>query len=361
MIADVVRLPLRARLHSTLVRALVGLPDGLLRRLFGRPVVVDGQELHVEARLVLKLLGLGGSPPLETLGVEGARALVLEEALAFEGRKCGASRVDELMVAGADGPLSARLYVPSAIDGGLLVYFHGGGFVVCDLDTHDNACRFLAERSGVPVLSVDYRRAPENRFPAAIEDAVAAFRFAVEHAVEFGADPARVAVGGDSAGGNLAAGVACLAAGHGVRAPAFQLLFYPWLDLSRKRSSYGLFGNGFYLTEGELDWYKRHYVRQETDTLDPRCSPLLTGELTGVAPAFLATAGFDPLRDEGSAYASRLREAGVPAALRCHAGLLHGFVNAIGIGHIGRDALLEAAGALRTALSASAAESRDHV
>jgi acetyl esterase len=344
---------MRARTESVLVRALAGLPHGLLRSMLGRPVVIDGQELHVEAQLGLKLLQLGGSPALETLSVPEARAQVVADARAFEGPKRKISRVEEVSVNGASGSLGARLYVPGDVrrDHGLLVYFHGGGFVVCDLETHDNTCRFLAQHAGAAVLSVDYRRAPESPFPAAIEDALAAFRFAQDNATEFGADPARVAVGGDSAGGNLAAGVACLAADNGGRAPAFQLLFYPWLDLSRKRVSYDLFGDGFYLTEAELDWYRGHYVTGPADVLDPRCSPLLISDLAGVAPAYIATAGFDPLRNEGEEYAARLRSAGVPVALRRHRGLIHAFVNAIGIGNIGRDALLEAAGALRVGLA----------
>jgi acetyl esterase len=335
------------------VPTLAGMPRGLLRVVVGQPVAIDGQELHVEAQLALKLLALAGAPPLEALGVAEARARVADEARIFEGPKPQLARVEEVTVSGATGPLGARLYVPdgSAEHGGLLVYFHGGGFVVCDLQTHDNACRFLARQAEARVLSVDYRRAPEYRFPAAIEDAFAAFRFAVAHAVELGADPARVAVGGDSAGGNLAAGVARLAAADGGPAPAFQLLFYPWLDLSSKRDSYRLFGDGFYLTEGELDWYKRHYVADTGDALDPRCSPLLAEAWSGIAPAYVATAGFDPLRDEGEEYAQRLRAAGVPVALRRHRGLIHGFVNAVGIGHAGRDAQLEAAGALRVGLA----------
>jgi acetyl esterase len=336
-----------------LVPALAALPDRALRATLGRPVVADGQELHMEAQLGLKLLEISGSPPLERLSVADARAQVIHDAQAFEGRRVRLARVADLSVSGAAGPLGARLYTPdhNGGRGGLLVYFHGGGFVVCDLNTHDNACRFLAKRAGAAVLSVDYRRAPEHHFPAAIEDALAAFRFAVEHASELGADPANVAVGGDSAGGNLAAGVARLAAGAGGRAPVFQLLFYPWLDLSRKRESYRLFGEGFYLTDAELDWYRHHYVTEEADVLDPRCSPLLADDLSGVAPAYVATAGFDPLRDEGEQYADRLRAAGVPVALRRHNDLIHAFVNAIGIGRVGREALLEAAGALRVGLA----------
>ncbi len=345
--------PLRARFESAGARALAGLPDRALRMLLGRPVVIDGQQLHVEVQLGLKLLELAGSPPLETLSPDAGRAQTAEDARTFGGAKPQVARVEEITVSGASGPLAARLYVPAGIGehGGLLVYFHGGGFVVCDLETHDNTCRFIALHAGMPVLSIDYRLAPEHRFPAAIDDALAAFRFAVEHASEFHADPARIAVAGDSAGGNLAAGVARLARADGGPAPAFQLLFYPWLDLSRKRDSYRLFGEGFYLTERELDWYKSHYVTEPDDALDPRCSPLLADELAGVAPAYIATAGFDPLRDEGEEYAERLRAAGVPVALRRHRGLVHAFVNAIGIGHTGRDALIEAAGALRVGIA----------
>jgi acetyl esterase len=147
---------------------------------------------------------------------------------------------------------------------------------VCDLDTHDHTCRLLALAFGVRVLSVEYRLAPEHRFPAAAQDAWTAFRFAADHAAELGADPARIAVGGDSAGGNLAAGVAQCAVRAGGPAPALQLLLYPWLDLSRKRRSYELFGQGFYLSENDLDWYAGQYLGELAHAGDPRCSPLFT-------------------------------------------------------------------------------------
>ena len=335
------------------MRGLAGLPDGLVRALVREPVAIDGQQLHAEVQLILKLLELAGEPPIETLPVTEARAQVAGDARAFEGAKPQVARAEQITVDGAAGPLGARLYVPDEAGetGGLLVYFHGGGFVVCDLETHDNTCRSLAREAGTRVLSVDYRLAPEHPSPAAIEDAAAAFAFAVEHASELGADPARVAVGGDSAGGNLAAGVALSAAAGDGPAPAFQLLFSPWLDLSRKRESYRLFGEGFFLTEATLDWYARHYLAEADEALDERCSPLLAEKLDGIAPAYITTAGFDPLRDDGEEYAQRLRAAGVPVALCRHAGLIHGFVNAIGVGHTGREALIEAAGALRVGLA----------
>jgi acetyl esterase len=346
-------LTLRDRLEAGLVRGLAGLPDGALRHLVGRPAVIDGQQLYPETQLGLKLLALAGGPPLEELSATDARARVAHDARTFEGRKVVLPEVRDLEVDGAAGRLAARLYVPDLEDrqAALVVYFHGGGFVVGDLDTHDNVCRFLAHRSGSRVLAVDYRLAPECPFPGPFDDAVAAFRSVADRAAEMGGHPGRIGVAGDSAGGNLAAGVARTCAAEGGPAPAFQLLFYPWLDLVGKRRSYQLFGEGFYLTEADLDWYRVKYLTADDDARDPRCSPLAAGDLGQVAPAYIATAGFDPLRDEGEEYARRLREEGVPAALRRHPGLIHGFVNTVSVGHVGREAVLEAAGALRLGLA----------
>lgn len=323
-----------------------------------KPVVVDGQQLHAEAQLALKLLELAGEPELAELSVSDARTRVAHDALTFEGPKVEVQRVEALEVAGREGPLRARRYVPNppgtgTTSGGdpLLVYFHGGGFVVGDLDTHDNVCRFLASRADAQVISVDYRLAPEHRFPAGSEDAVAAFTDLAGRAEKLGVDPARIAVGGDSAGGNLAAGVAQAAARRSGAAPVFQLLLYPWLDLSHKRRSYSLFATGFYLTEADLDWYRAQYLADEADARDPRCSPLLADDLRGIAPAYIATSGFDPLRDDGEEYAQRLITAGVPVALHRQAQIIHGFANTIAVGRAGRQAMTEATGALRLGLA----------
>ena len=354
---------LASKLRGATVRGLLGLPRPVLRLLAGRPVTIDDQRLDVEAQMGLRLLALAGEDPLDRLTPERARARVRTDAQTFEGPKIQVARVDPVTVSGAAGALGGRLYVPhndggeragSDASDGLLVYFHGGGFVVGDLETHDNVCRFLAHNAGVRVLAVDYRLAPEHRFPAAIDDALAAFRFAVGRADELGTATDRIAVGGDSAGANLAAGVARLTAAGGEPSPAFQLLFYPWLDLSSKRRSYRLFGDGFYLTESDLDWDKGHYLGSDSEAFDPRCSPALADDLSGGPPAYIATAGFDPLRDEGEEYGARLRTAGARVAVRRHAGLIHGFVNTSQMGHSAREALLEATGALRFALSRSA-------
>lgn len=346
-------LTLRDRLQSGFVRGLAGLPDGAIRVLVGRPITRDGQQLHPETQLALKLLALAGEPPLEDLTPAQARDRVAQDARTFAGPRVPLPEVRELELSGAAGSLLARLYVPDPADreAALVVYFHGGGFVVGDLDTHDNICRFLAQRSGAKVLAVDYRRAPEAPFPAPFDDAVAAFRSVAEQCRELGGHPGRLGVAGDSAGGNLAAGVARACRDDGAPAPAFQLLFYPWLDLAEKRPSHRLFGEDFYLTESDLDWYAGRYLSDGSEARDPRCSPLQSEELERLPPAYVATAGFDPLRDEGEDYARRLRDAGVPVALRRHSGLIHGFVNTVSVGHVGREAVLEAVGALRLGLA----------
>jgi acetyl esterase len=349
------RLELRLgeRLQAGVARALGRLPRSSMRRLVGPPVSVDGQVLDVEAQLALLMLERANRPPYETLSLSEARAEVLRQARVATGRRVRVQGVEELELPGPGGPLHARLYIPGAPGGGagLLVYFHGGGWTVGGLDTHDNTCRFLAREAGARVLSVAYRLAPEHPFPAAVDDALAAFRFAVRHHAELDTRPDAIAVGGDSAGGNLAAVVAQLAARDGGPAPAFQLLYFPVVDLSRKRASYGLFGDGFYLTQRQIDWYLEQYLPDPDRALDPRASPLLAEDLAGLPPAYIGVAGFDPLRDEGEEYARRLRDAGVTVTFRCHRGLPHAFVNVVGIGRAGRDATREGALVMRAALS----------
>jgi acetyl esterase len=256
------------------------------------------------------------------------------------------ARVEALSLPGAAGPLAARLYVPEAEVRGLLVYYHGGGWVAGDLDTHEAPCRFFARESGMAVLSVDYRRAPEHRFPAAVDDALAAFRWASAETARLGVPPERVAVGGDSAGGNLAAVVSLLTAREGGPRPSAQLLIYPVTDLSEKRPSYRLFAEGFFLAERDMDWYRRQYLPDEAAALDPRASPLLAPDLHDLPPAVVLTAGFDVLRDEGEAYARRLAEAGVPVTHRRLPGQIHGFGNATGVSASAREAMGEAARAI---------------
>jgi acetyl esterase len=349
----------RTRVESLIARGATGLPPAALRTLGGAPIVRDGQTLEPEVQVLLRLMELDPRPNLEDQTPAEGRASIIEEARSVAGPPLPLSEVRETTVEGATGPLRARLYVPHECAGdaasGLLVFFHGGGWVVGDLDTHDAPCRLLARTAGVRVLAVDYRLAPEHRFPAAADDAYAAFAHVHGHAASYGADPERIAVGGDSAGGNVSAACALRAAREGGPAPAFQLLIYPVTDNSRQdRRSYELFGDGFFLTSAHMRWYREHYFGSDEATLsrEPAASPLLAEDLAGVAPAHVITAGFDPLRDEGEEYAERLRDAGVPVTLRRHPGLIHGFLNAIGAGRASRDAVAEMGGVLRAGLAA---------
>lgn len=220
-----------------------------------------------------------------------------------------------------------RVYTPDGYEpqSPLLVYFHGGGFMSGSLDSHDSVCRMLADAAGVRVASVGYRLAPEHPYPAAVDDCLAAYLDVLGRAEEFGADPRRIAVGGDSAGGNLAAVVANAMRGS-ESAPAFQLLIYPVTDLSAERESYELFAKGFFLTRADIRDVTEKYTPDRTDRTDPRVSPLLEADLAGAPPAFVATAVADPLRDEGKLYAERLAAAGVSVTHQRFP-LIHGFVN----------------------------------
>src|SRR3954452_21465761 len=316
---------LRDRTLPIAARGLLALPAPAQRPRAGRPPA-HAAGLEPDAWLVARLAERESVPP-GALPVDQARrrfAMVLAPLLIRPRLPLTAA---DRTVAGAAGPLRARLYVPHGAEtpGPLLVYFHGGGWVEGSAATHEPSCRLLAHLAGVRVLSVDYRPAPEHPFPAAADDATAAYRDARARARDFGADPARVAVGGDSAGGNLAAVVALDLRGD-PSAPVFQLLIYPAVDMSRKHPSRLRFGEGFVLTEENMTWYEDQYVPDHARRADPRASPLLAPDLAGLPPAYIATALADPLRDEGEAYAERLRAAGVTVALHRRP-QLHAFFN----------------------------------
>ncbi|WP_045692809.1 alpha/beta hydrolase [Streptomyces rubellomurinus] len=343
--------PFPVRVQARALRAVYALPAGVRRVLAGAPVVRDGQELALDAQLMLRLQRLAGSALVLPGGV-GPSRVAMDLSRHLVGGPTLPVAVREVAIPQPYGELPATLYAPRgpAAGSGLLVFLHGGGWVVGSRASHDHVCRYLARRAGVRVLSVEYRLAPEHPFPAAAEDALAAFDFAHAEAAALGVDPARIAVGGDSAGGNLAAVTAQAAVRRGGPAPAFQLLLYPAADASVRRRSRELFAEGFHLTSAQMDWFADHYAPEPADRTDPRLSPLLAGDLAGLPPAYVGTAGFDPLRDEGEAYARALRAAGVAVRLSRHRDLIHGYANYLGIGGRFLEATAEAAEALRAAV-----------
>lgn len=297
--------------------------------------------LHPQTRAVLDFMASLGSPKIQDGTPEQGRQM-MRAALA-EGES-----VHEVRDVDAGG-IPARLYHPSPEVTGLLVYLHGGGWVIGDLETHDATCRALANRSGQAVLSIDYRLAPEHKFPAALDDCVAATKWAHANAAALRTDPGRLAIGGDSAGGNLAAVVATM----GVAPLRYQLLVYPVTDLSAHSASYEANGEGYLLTKGSMEWFRDHYV-DGTDAAadDPRLSPLRQSDdvLRTAPPGLVITAEFDPLRDEGEAYASRLNGLGVPTTSVRFGGQIHAFFGMPGIGD-GAAAVGLAGNALRAALA----------
>ncbi|TDC81337.1 alpha/beta hydrolase [Actinomadura sp. 7K507] len=331
---------------GAVLRGVFALPAPVKRLIVGAPVRRDGQELALDAQLLLLMSRIEGKRNLTAATVEEARDGLVRAKTLMSRVPARPVKTREVAIPEA---VTARLYTPKGLPDGspLLVFYHGGGWVIGDVETHDTVCRYLAVHAEVRVLSVGYRLAPEHPYPAAADDARTAYEYAVKNAVELGADPLAIAVGGDSAGGNLAAVVAL----HAERRPDFALLFYPATDVSVRRRSRELFAEGFYLTDGDMTWFIDHYCPQDRRA-ETTASPLLAEDLGGFPPTYLVTAGFDPLRDEGEAFAERLADAGVPVALRRQEDLIHGFANMWSLGGRFQEALSEAAGALRTGLYA---------
>jgi len=353
--AAIPRLPPVVEHH--VLKFVCDLPPRVQRRIFGPPPQLDGRTLAPDIHALISLATRARSDSLAE-GADPAAARVqrrAEAAVVAERPTIAMARVESVEIPGPAGAIPARLYVPAASPADepqpLLVYYHGGGWVIGDLETHDSPCRFLAAHSGTRVLAVDYRLAPEHPFPAAAEDAFAAYAWASANTERLGADAARIAVGGDSAGGNLAAVVCLLARDEGVSPPAMQLLIYPVADTGQELPSRQTFREGFLLTRRDMAYYEDRYLPPGTDRNDPRVAVLQAADLGGLPPAYVATAGFDPLRDEGDAYALRMRAAGVPVALNRHPGLVHTFINLTAVCPTARAAVLEACGALRMRLA----------
>lgn len=303
---------------------------------------------------IIKQMAANPAPKMWEVGAPQARIMFsgMREVFAPKGVPIG--KVDSVEIPGPAGPLAARIYTPVGLTGRVTpacVYYHGGGWVIGDLDTHDAICRRLANESGCRVVSVDYRLAPENRFPAAFDDAYAALAWTEAKASDHQINPNRLAVAGDSAGGNLAAAVALHAKAKGGPKLKYQLLFYPVTQARADTASMRDLATGYFLEKASMDWFCDQYLPPDADPNDPRVSPLAAKDVAGVAPAYVLVAGFDPLRDEGRAYAEKLKAAGVAVDFVEYEGMIHGFLGMEGVVPQALQALKDAGKALSNALA----------
>ena len=306
-------------------------------------------KLYPEVRALLEANEAEGAPAMETLSPAEARQAVIDALKAVAGQSEEIGRVEDFRIPHPEHPIPIRIFTPTG-DGPFpsLVYFHGGGWVVCDLDTHDAVCRAIARRAGAVVVAVDYRLSPEYKFPAAVEDCYTATEWVAANAASLAVDPRRIAVGGDSAGGNLSAVMCLKSRDEGGPALALQVLVYPVTNLaSFDTPSYREFAEGYYLTRAEMEWFRGHYLARTEDAQSPYASPLLAPDLRGLPPALVITAECDTLRDEGEAYAKRLAEAGVEVACTRYGGMIHPFFSLGAAFSQGRRAIEQVAAAVR--------------
>jgi acetyl esterase len=302
--------------------------------------------LDPQARALIDTMQAAGAP-VETLTPEQARDASAQRRARMPVEAEPVADVHDRIIDGPGGPLTVRVYRPEAENIlPVVVFFHGGGWVMCDLDSHDGFCRTVTNAVGCVVVSVDYRRAPEHPYPAAAEDAYAATAWVAANAAGLGVDPHRLVVMGDSAGGNLAAAVTLLARDRGGPAIALQSLLYPVTDRDFETSSYQEFGVNHFLTTAAMKWYWKHYLADSADP-DGAAAPLRATDLTGLPPAHVVTAECDPLRDEGMAYAQRLAESGVPTRAKSYEGGFHGFLTLPPLLEVTRLATAEVCGVLR--------------
>ena len=307
--------------------------------------------LDPQAKALMNQIESANGPKLHTLEPAEARRLTSQMFRVPPERAEKVARVEDRKIPGPGSEIPIRVYTPEGTGPfPVLVFFHGGGWVICGLDSHDGPCRALTNKAGCVTVSVDYRLAPENKFPAGVEDCFAATRWVAEHAKELNADANRLAVGGDSAGGNFSAVVAQLARDAGGPRIAFQLLIYPATEAELDTYSHKTFTN-YFLTRDDIVYFWNHYLRSAADRKDPRVAPALAKSFKGLPPALIITAEFDPLRDEGESYGEKLRAAGVPVTVTRYEGMIHGFVSMYDVLDKGKLALEESAQALRKALA----------
>ena len=300
------------------------------------------------------MLAIGGAPGASAPTPAGMREAMRRLALTVDAKGISIGEISDRELPGPGGPLNVRVYTPAAamgIESPAIVYFHGGAAIFCSVQTHDGLCRLLANSSGCRVISVEYRLAPEHAFPAAVEDAYFVARWVSDHARELGIDPTRIAVAGDSAGATLATVTCMQAKANSGPAIALQLLFCPVTDLAAESESRVALGTGYFIERTTLQWATELYCPPGTDRADPRISPLRARDLSGLPQAHVHTAEFDPMRDEGGAYAERLTAAGVKVRFICHEGMIHNFYCMTGAIPRGRAIVEEAGAAVGRALA----------
>lgn len=304
--------------------------------------------LDPQAQTLLEAMAAIGGPQLWTLEPQQAREQMIAMRQPIE--KPDVHSVEDRNISGPRGDIPVRIYKPGASGGyPILVFYHGGGWVIGDIEYADLACRNMCNDAGCVVVSVDYRLAPEHKFPAPLDDCYAALQWAASNAASIGGDASRIAVGGDSAGGNLAAAVAIKARDQGLPKIRHQLLVYPVTNHSYDTPSYSANGEGYMLTKDAMVWFWDHYLNNEAEGKNPLASPLQVADTKGLPPATVITAEFDPLRDEGEAYAAKLKEGGVPVAVKRFDGQIHGFFHMANVLDGGKEAVSYASKQLKAA------------
>jgi acetyl esterase len=310
--------------------------------------------LDPQAKWVLDIAKEANLPSLEEMTASEAKAAYEARALKLCLKDVPIGKSFDLNISGPHGDIPLRLYYPTGHNGNILpvvVYYHGGGWVIGSRDTHDALCRQICNQGGFLVVSVDYRMGPEFHFPVAVDDSFAAYKWAQETISEFGGDEQKIAVAGDSAGGNISAVLCLLARENGLPLPVFQWLIYPATNMTMDTASHRDFSEGYFLTQPLMVWFQRLYLGADPAVDDWRASPLKAASLQGLPPALVQTAGFDPLKDEGKAYADRLVAEGVPAAHTDYSGMIHGFINLGGAIDMARTAIDEGVAALQAAFA----------
>jgi len=293
--------------------------------------------LDLQAKEFLESMAAQGAPPLPTLTVEQARE-GFRQMQQFRGEAEEVKKIENHMIRSADGEFKVRTYTPEGTGPfPILVYFHGGGYVVGDLELVDRLCRSVTNQAQTIVISVDYRLAPEHKYPTALNDGYAAVKWAYSNAESFNGDPKRIAVGGDSAGGSLGASLSLKAKRENGPHITAQVLIYPMTDFASETESFKEFGTGYNITAADIHWFNNHYLTDEVDIEDEYVSPLRSNDLSNLPPALILTAEYDPLRDDGALYAEKLKQYGNQVEYKCYEGMIHGFAWYAGVLDRGKD------------------------